>query len=452
MEWQWNPDAFDAIHITSPSGEFQIIGTDDHQVLLEGTAERRHTHREPVIQGRWLVIQPIHGADEWTLELPKSKAWVIEIASASGEINIENVHAHLDVRLGSGDIQIENCRGTFNVQNGSGDVQLENCVQAETPRVPAFSYQEPVREPGGIPPIPPMPPPGKRIRLGKHITIDDDEEWQKYGREWEEWGERFAEQAGRWAEKFAREFGKGFGWETKPDAPGMHVQLGSGDVQFEQVDAQFVTVHLGNGDVQLEDGRVARLRVETARGDVDMENILPADAWDISTRHGDIHLVLPADTNARIDAATRHGDIESDVPLVGVGRPGRAARHGGRMVGTLGETGENPIEIHLESLHGDIQIDLTGRNSRYAQPPPASRAPKAPVAPAPPVPPTPPMYADQAEAFTPVAVADKPTTDATSDTFDTNAPAYDSQIAILQALQRGEITVAEAELLLRSVK
>lgn len=448
MEWQWNPDAFDAVHITSPSGEFEITGTETNQVLLEGDGDERYARTAPVISGRWLVVQPIHGAGDWTLELPKSKAWVIEIAAASGEIHVENVHAHFDVRLGSGDIQIENSRGTFNVSSGSGDVEIKDCLQADTPAVPAFSYQEPEQEPAGIPPIPPMPPAGKKFRVGKHFSIHDDEGWQEYGREWEEWGERFAEQANRWAGNFFRDFGSSFGWEKKPDTPGMHVQLGSGDISVEQVDAQFITVQLGSGDVNLKDGRIGELTVDAARSDLNIENILPADHWQINTRHGDIQLALPNDTNARLDAATRHGDIESDVPLVGVGRPGRAARHGGRMVGTLGQGGENPIEIHLESLHGDIQIELTGRNSQYANQAPRSRAPQAPKAPVPPTP----ADADRSETFRSIPVADSPATGGTPNESGKGGPAYDSQIAILQALQRGEITVAEAELLLHSIK
>lgn len=449
MEWQWNTDAFDAIHITSPSGEFEIVGTETDQVLLEGDGDNRYARTAPVISGRWLVMQPIHGSGEWTLELPKSKAWVIEISAASGEIHIENVHAHFDVRLGSGDIEIENCRGTFNVQSGSGDVKIEDCLQAEIPTVPAFSYKESEQAPAGIPPIPPMPPEGKKFRVGKQFRTQDNQDWQEYGREWEEWGERFAEQATRWADKFVRDFGGSFGFDSRPDAPGMHVQLGSGDVELEQVDAQFVSVHLGSGDVNFEDGRVGELTVQAARGDLRIINILPAGDWAIATRHGDIQLELPDDTNARIDAATRHGDIESDVPLVGVGRPGRAARHGGRMVGTLGQTGENPIEIHLESLHGDIQIDMTGRNSRYANQEPQRRSAQVPAVPAPP---TPPVPAERGDAVRSIPVADIPATDMAPNESGADAPALDSQIAILQALQRGEITVAEAEHLLHSLK
>ncbi|MBI4674432.1 MAG: DUF4097 family beta strand repeat protein [Chloroflexi bacterium] len=458
MEWKWNADAFDAVQITTPKGEFEIVGTDTNEVLLECDISSRHLRTEPILRDRWLVVQPMHGAGEWTLKLPKSKAWVLQVAAASGEIEIHDVQARFDLQLGSGEIHIEDCRGTFNVQSGSGDVELENCVQVEAPTVPEPQAPEPEKETAGIPPIPPIPPiPGIKTRRVK-INFGNEADWQEYGAQWEEWGERFAEQATRWASKFAREFGSSFGLNDRPNEPGIHVQLGSGDISLEQVDAQLVTFRLGSGDINLEEGRIGEFDVEASRGDMQIENVLPTANWDLTTRHGDIQLVLSEDTNARIDAATRHGDIESDAPLVGVGRPGRAARHGGRMVGTLGQVGDPPIEIHLESLHGDIQIELSGRNSRYAgqpMPPRASKQPATAVAPKPPVPPTPPTPLTTSGAVVPVTVTDLPPTDEKPALKAAGAgpvQVYDSQFAILQALQKGEITVAEAEMLLRSLK
>ena len=454
MEWQWNADAFDAIHLIAPNGEFEIIGTDNNQVIVQDDNHNQYAQSNPVLRGRWLDIQPAHGASEWTIELPKSKAWVIEIASGSGEIEIENVHAHLQVQLGSGDMHIANCRGTFSLQSGSGDIEIENCVQADVPAVPEFSHAEPEAARESIPPIPPMPPAGKKARAGKYDTIPDEQEWEQYGREWEEWGNRFASQATRWAEKFAREVGNNFGFGQIAREPGMHIRLASGDVDMEQIDAQTVSVGVSSGDVNMQDGRIGALRIEASRSDMSIENILPAGDWDVSTRHGDIQIVLPDDTNARIDAATRHGDIESDVPLVGVGRPGRAARHGGRMVGTIGQVSDTLPELHFESLHGDIEIEMTGRSSPFAGQTDAPRktkraaGPIPPIPPVPPIPPIPPMpdafgFANTRE----FSSAD----DAPQPSAQNNAPAYDSHLAVLQALQKGEITVAEAETLLKSL-
>ena len=465
-DYKWNADAFDAIRIVAANGEFEIVGGDTNEILLEG---EEHSHRfssEPTIAGRWLEIHPFGGGSEWELVLPKSKAWVIELSCASGEVELHNLHARVNLQLGHGDVNIEDCRGVFNVRSGSGDVKFENCVQADAPQAPERVAQEPRAEKGNIPPtppvppapgappfppIPPMPPKGPKIRLGKHITIENDQDWDEYGQQWDEWGERFGEQVSQWAENFSRNFNFGFdfGADDEEKADGVHVRLGHGDAQLELVDALLVTTRVANGDVQIEQGRIAELDVESSRGDVQIESVLPTAAWELVTRHGDIQLVLPGDAYARLDAATRHGDIECDAPLVRVGRPGPGARHGGRMVGTIGEGTGEPVDIHLESQHGDIGIDVERRPSRFAgQPAPQSKAQERSTE-------TRERTASAAASNTVVPVT---VTDLDEPENEANLPqakrtqGYDSQFAILQALQAGEITVAEAEMLLRSLK
>ncbi|MCC7163753.1 MAG: DUF4097 family beta strand repeat protein [Anaerolineae bacterium] len=456
-EYSWNLDAFDAIRIVAANGEFEIIGADSSQVQVEGIERNRHSFgAEPKIVGRWLYLNPFGGGSQWTIELPKSKAWTIEVACASGDVEIENVHARIGVQLGSGDVNLENCRGTFNVRAGSGDVTIENCVQSETPAAPPQPTGEEQAEmrdlpPGvppmppipGIPPIPPSPPLDVNLRMGRRRAMHPDD-WQDYGREWEEWGERFGEQVSHWAENMTRSFAFGFklGSEEEPRGDGFHVRLGSGDVQLEEVDALVVSARVGSGDVQIEQGRIAELDVENSRGDIQIEGVLPANAWELVTRHGDVRLILPGDAFARVDAATRHGDIECEPPLVRVGRPGPESRHGGRMVGTIGAGQGEPADIHLESQHGDIQIEVERRPSRFQgqaseQAPGARRgASESPT----------PVVAERGpvgvtEAAEPRAAPKEPGT----------AQVYDSHLAILQALQAGEITVAEAEMLLRSL-
>src|SRR5690242_4249215 len=111
MEWKWNADAFDAIRITTPNGEFEIVGTETDQVLLEGEVNSRRMRSEPSIQGRWLVIQPVQGAGEWSLTLPRSKTWVVDLSAAHGEVNVENISARLNVQLGNGEVHVKDCRG-----------------------------------------------------------------------------------------------------------------------------------------------------------------------------------------------------------------------------------------------------------------------------------------------------------------------------------------------------
>lgn len=464
-EYKWNADEFDAIRIVAANGEFEIVGNESSQVELEGIERNRHSYgAEPKIVGRWLYLNPFGGGSQWTVALPKSKAWTIEVACASGEVEIQGVHARIGVQLGSGDVQIENCRGTFNVRSGSGDVSMENCVQSEVPAAPKQPTVEQQADMGGtprgvppvppvppmpgmpgMPPIPPIPPGGVKARMGRrHAEHPDD--WEEYGREWEEWGERFGEQVSHWAENLSNSFASGFkfGSDDAPRGDGLHVRLGSGDVQLEEIDALVVSARVGSGDVQIEQGRIAELDLENSRGDIQIEGVLPTAAWELVTRHGDLQLVLPGDTYARIDAATRHGEIECDAPLVRVGRPGPGSKHGGRMVGTIGDGQGEPVDIHLESQHGDIQIELERRASRFqgqAAPQQAARTGRATDESRP--------ATDSPREAASVADAAEPTD---SNPSRERAQTYDSQFAVLQALQAGEISVAEAEMLLRSLK
>jgi hypothetical protein len=466
-EWKWNADAFDAIRIAAANGEFEINGEDTDQVLLEGEESRRRFGAEPTVNGRWLTFSPFGGGSEWSLTLPKSKAWVIEVSLASGELEIADLHARINAQLGSGEVRLENCRGSFNVRSGSGDVTFENCVQAEVPQAPESVTPDKEADPQsippmpgapplrGIPPIPPIPPLGVKVRMGKGVRVENPEDWEEYGREWEEWGERFGEQVSHWAENFSRSFAFGFkfGADDAELPDGMHIRLGSGDIQLEDIDALLVSTRSGSGDVQIEGGRIAGLDVSNSRGDVEIQDVLPTSAWELVTRHGEIQLTLPGDAYARIDAATRHGEIECDAPLVRVGRPGPGARHGGRMVGTIGEGAGEPVDIHLETQHGDIEISMERRSSRYAgQAAPQSKSQERGMAraqankPAPAAPPAP-------NAVVPVTVTDLPAAEAAlNPPKEGRVQVYDSQFAILQALQAGEITVAEAEMLLRSLK
>lgn len=482
-EYKWKADAFDAIRIVAAHGEFDIVGEDTDEILLEGEHSSRHRFGgEPTVAGRWLELHPFGGGSEWSFTLPTSKAWVIEIMGANAEVKIEDVHARITAQLGRGEVHLENCRGVFNIRSGSGDVRMENCAQSDAPAAPEHVQSAQAEQPGvppmppkpgmpglpPIPPIPPIPPVGKKIRLGKHITIEGDDEWEEFGQQWEDWGERFAEQASRWAENFSREFGGMFKYDDDQEVreDGIHVRLGSGDFQIEEIDAQYVTARVGSGDIQMEEGRIAELDVETSRGEIETQRILPTGAWQLTTRHGDIQLYLPGDTYARVDAATRHGEIECSVPLVRVGRPGPGARHGGRMVGTIGEGSGEAVEIHLESQHGDLDIQVEKRASRYAgQSAPPSKKQERDLARREP-PTSAPVAQPASNAVVPVTVTDLSEPEAAlnppaANTRVGNAgvenarhsvQVYDSQMAILQALQAGEITVAEAEMLLRSLK
>ena len=148
----------------------------------------------------------------------------------------------------------------------------------------------------------------------------------------------------------------------------------------------------------------------------------------MQTAHGDISLSLPANTQARLDAATSHGDINSAAPLVRVSRPGPEARYGRRMVGTVGRGEGEVAQISLQTVHGDIDIEMEDAPSAFTGP----RTGTNPVQ-------------DRQTAQPVDNSAEQPGQDAATAA---PAPAYASQIAVLQALSEKQISAEEAEKLL----
>ncbi len=479
----WAADAFDAIRITMLNGEFKIEGTDGNQVELEGDADKRFAREAPLEPAdRWLplTLWSRHGDSDFTLRLPRSKAWVVELSAPQAEVEVRDIQARLGIRLGKGEVRVENCRGQFAIAAGRGDVEFKRCTEAEMPEAPAFPQGEHEHTGGPIPPFPPMPPMPEdpaaffgfrhgprmemkmnpKMRMKFHIAHghdEPDEDWEDWnGEEWARWGEEIGERAAAWAEGFVSQiFGQFGGFLEKK---GVSMQLGRGDIKAEDIEAKDCTIRIASGDVELNRGRIDNLSLETSHGDVQCERILPTHEWDIELRHGDISLHLPSETRARLDVATRHGDINSQVPLVRVNRPGRESRHGGRMVGTAGPNEGTIAQISLTTLRGDIDIEGPKGDSVRREwpaeaavptpppPPPAPSAGRASDVPAAPVASAPPTTGGRAED-----VPSTPTTGGRAEDVPAK-PQYDSQVAILRALAEGKISVAEAEQLLRSLR
>jgi hypothetical protein len=128
------------------------------------------------------------------------------------------------------------------------------------------------------------------------------------------------------------------------------------------------------------------------------------------TDMGAIDLELPATIKARVDAQTSFGQIHSDFPLVRVGRSGPLGFGGVRMVGSIGE-GEPEVDITLRSSKGQISVrrrpDTGAAGAGTTSERPAPAPPEEPTA------------------------------------------AMDSTLAVLEALARGDISVDEADELLR---
>jgi hypothetical protein len=185
---------------------------------------------------------------------------------------------------------------------------------------------------------------------------------------------------------------------------------GHGPVEISAPRALAVRATTGMGALQVEGGSVRSLCLRSGMGNIDCSADLEPGTYEMVTDMGAIDLALSAMIKARVDAQTSFGQIHSDFPLVRVGRSGPLGFGGVRMVGSIGED-EPEVDIALRSSKG--QISLRRRPDSGAAS--GGTPPKRP-APAPPEEPTPTM---------------------------------DSTLAVLEALARGDISVDEADELLR---
>lgn len=214
-------------------------------------------------------------------------------------------------------------------------------------------------------------------------------------------------------------------WQAS-DGAGHEIKTGSGDVALRDARAQGLEVTTGRGDCTLQQVALRSLRGKTGYGDFVIEGDPLGGQWEVRTGKGDLTLALPATAAARVEAATRHGSVRSELPQVKVARPGPVSQHGGRTIVVIGD--EPRAEIRLETTKGDISVRAAGTPSTAVT---VGRQPADMEAET--------MYAVRVEQpVQPMVVAEKE-----SDKR--------SALTILESLARGEISVDEAETLLRSL-
>jgi hypothetical protein len=190
----------------------------------------------------------------------------------------------------------------------------------------------------------------------------------------------------------------------------VELDTGHGTVEISASRSPAVRASTGMGGLRVEGGAVRGLRLRSGMGTIACAAALEPGTYEMVTDMGAIDLELPATIKARVDAQTSFGQIHSDFPLVRVGRSGPLGFGGVRMVGSIGE-GEPEVNIALRSSKG--QISLRRRPDSGAAG--AGTATERP-APAPPEEPT---------------------------------AVMDSTLVVLEALARGDISVDEADELLR---
>lgn len=134
------------------------------------------------------------------------------------------------------------------------------------------------------------------------------------------------------------------------------LKSGDGHQQIDHIDG---TLDAGSGDGEIElTGRFDKLNVRSGDGRVEAR-VLPgskmASDWSMRAGDGNIHLQLPADFSADLEALTGDGRIDFELPVQMTGRMNGKTIHG--RIGNGGallnlHTGDGSIRV--EKLEGSI--------------------------------------------------------------------------------------------------
>jgi hypothetical protein len=409
IERVWLEEDFSSISIDGHDCQAEIQGYAGNQAELSGEfSDHRDQDLKMDCSDRHLSIHARQA--QFKLKLPGSKYWLISILGGRGGVKVSDIQSGLRIMLGKGDVRLEKCRGWLRIGAGQGDIEVRNFVQMDTgrPDFPvSFHHQS-----GDDCPHPPW-------------------DWVS-GREpdFEGWGYDLAEKIGGWAMDLGR-----FSDRSKIDEKdiGVNLQTGNGNLKVEDIEANAVLFRSGRGNLKLEKAQVMNLVASLACGNIECSSIVPAGDWNLKTARGNIQISLPVNIGVRLDMATRQGNIDSEIPLVRVTHQGPETYSGRRMVGTTG-TGDGMFPaLQITALRGNIKIQSGPAVSPSAAAPVIDQVPS----PSPTGCPAPGPSADRSRAS---AVTTK----------EENPLVGNTRLGILKALQDGQISVDEADRLLRS--
>ncbi len=199
----------------------------------------------------------------------------------------------------------------------------------------------------------------------------------------------------------------------------LNIQTASGDLELDQITGT-LDVTTASGDCRVRAAALTSCRAKAASGDLTVTTPLaPNGEYDFSTVSGDLLLQVPQETRMTIAMKTVSGDLSCALP---------ATSDGGKRNRTLTVNGGG-VPVHVKSVSGDCTI----RAATGDLPPLPATTSTTRAVPAPSAPPAP-------------LVAPMPATHTTNSMAQPDAPEDDftETLAVLQAVERGELTVDEA--------
>jgi hypothetical protein len=225
------------------------------------------------------------------------------------------------------------------------------------------------------------------------------------------------------------------------------LQTASGDLNIDGASGR-LTAQTASGDVHVTSARIEHFHIRTASGDVLLDAILTgAGPFRAQTVSGDVRLTLRRPTADGEDPAatlvfhTVSGDAHVNAPFRKTDRR--------RWQAGAGESGPH---IDVTTVSGDLAAGLAAAPSAFgpASTPTSATDDVAPAPPAPPAPPTPPQPSSPPEPV-PLTVSwsdsegDLAATEARPEAAQsTTAQEETVRLAVLEAVERGEIDVEEA--------
>lgn len=123
--------------------------------------------------------------------------------------------------------------------------------------------------------------------------------------------------------------------------------VGKGDIDLREITGS-VSAKAGSGDISL-GGLGGNVNVSVGRGDLSLESPVGANVeWVLKAGSGDVSLLLPRDSQFKLNAVSVSGEIETDF------EPEHGERTAMKIEGQVGQNATSAISI--KTAHGDIEV------------------------------------------------------------------------------------------------
>lgn len=190
------------------------------------------------------------------------------------------------------------------------------------------------------------------------------------------------------------------------------VQTASGDVELDQISGT-LDAATASGDCLVGASALGSCRARTASGDLNVTTPLSQEGdYEFTTVSGDLLLLVPQETRMTVSMKTVSGDLSCALPA--------ATTQGGKRNRTMTVNGGG-VPVQVKTVSGDCAIRAASGNLPSLRHDAPLRAAAPPVPPMPPVPHAPIMAPQESGG---------------DDLGET--------LAVLQAVERGELTIDEA--------